>query len=161
LTELLNEPFSAATDDERSDVWDLLATAYINVGDYAKAEPFVRRVLAYTRRINPAHPDLATELVNLGLIQHHQRDYQGAEQSFREALAIDEAWYPKHHPDTAGVRRILANTLFEEALFDQAQVLAHEALEDEERAYGNMHVEVAYALQTLAGWPGEANVLLR
>ncbi len=147
LDELLKVPSSVADDELQSDVWDLLATAYINVGEYTKAEPFARRVLAYTRRTRPAdHPDIATELVNLNAIQSHLGQYGKAEKSLREALYIDQTWFHKDHPETSDVMRLLAQTLFQEHRFGEAMVFARRALADEEKAYGNLHPRVVYAL---------------
>ena len=148
LADLLNEPAGNTTEEERSDVWQNLATAYINLGEYAKAEPYERKVLAYSRRTRPAtHPDISGELINLSIIEREQAHYAAAEQDLREALAINSAWFPKGHGQIGDVQRMLASVLFLEKRYDEAIPLAREALITEERSYGSSNRKTAYAIQ--------------
>jgi tetratricopeptide (TPR) repeat protein len=150
LTDLLKQPVGDATEEARSDVWNNLATGYINMGEYAKAEPYVRMALAYSQKTRPAiHPDIAQELIDLSMIERELRNYPAAEQDLRKALAIDMAWYPKGHQETGDVKRLLANVLVLEHRYDDAMPLAREAMADEQKSLGTSNRRTAYAMQTV------------
>src|SRR5271157_2209273 len=60
-------------------------------GDYAGAEPLVRRALAIREKaLGPDHPDVAACLNNLASLLRTTGDYAAAEPLFRRALAIAE-----------------------------------------------------------------------
>jgi serine/threonine-protein kinase len=151
LNAQLKEPSSVANDDAWSDVWTDVTTAYMNTGQYKEAEPFALRVLAYDRHSRWVNtPSMATDLVNLGYLERYEHRYAASEQDFRSALAIDQAFYPKGHPEPADVMRLLAETLYMEGRFKEAEPLARQALIDERKAYGDMHERVGSALHVLA-----------
>lgn len=168
LSDLLKEPVYDITEEARSDVLYDLATAYINMGEYAKAEPYVRMTLAYSQKIRPAiHPDIAKELIDLAIIEREQKKYSAAEQDFRKALTIDVALYRNGHEETADVKRLLANVLFLESRYDDAMPLAREAMTVEQRSLGTSNRRTAYAMQMVGvldlkrGNPAEASSLFR
>lgn len=168
LNNLIKEPVGDATEEARSDVWNNLATGYINMGEYAKAEPYVRMALAYSRKIRPSiHPDIAAELIDLSMIERERRNYPAAEQDLRKALAIDVAWYPKDHEETADVKRLLANVLVLENRYDDAMPLARKAMMDEQKSLGTANRKTAYAMQIVGeldlkrGNPAEASFLFQ
>ena len=150
LNDLLKEPAGDATEEDRADVWNNLATGYLNIGEYAHAEPYARRVLAFSQKTRPAvHPDISEELVNLSTAERGLGNYPAAERDLRKALAIDVAWYPDGHEEIADVKRLLANILFLENRYDDAMPLAREAMTAEQKSLGTLNRKTAYAMQTV------------
>jgi tetratricopeptide (TPR) repeat protein len=65
-----------------------LAELYRRMGDYAKAEPLYRQLLAVDKHtLGEAHPDYATDLNNLAALYRDMRDYSKAVPLYRQALA--------------------------------------------------------------------------
>ena len=70
--------------------------------EYAAAKQSHEEALAIRRKsLPPDHPDIATSLNNLGLVQAELREYAAAKQSYEEALAIRRKSLPPDHPDIA------------------------------------------------------------
>src|SRR5208337_779065 len=66
------------------------------------AKPLLEQALAIRRKSLPAdHPDIATSLDNLGLVQSALREYAAAKQSHEQALAIRRKSLPADDPDIA------------------------------------------------------------
>lgn len=87
-----------------------LAELYRAQGQYAQAEPLLRRALGiFEKALGPNYPDVALSLNNLALLYHAQGQYAQAEALFRRALAILEtALGPDPHPDVATSLKNLA-----------------------------------------------------
>ena len=67
--------------------------------EYAAAKQSHEYALAIRRKSLPAdHPDIATSLDNLGLVQSALREYAAAKQSHEQALAIHRKSLPPDHP---------------------------------------------------------------
>jgi len=85
-----------------------LALLLESEGDYAGAEPLLRRSLAIDEKaLGPDHPGLAIDLENLAALLVHKGDYAGAEPLFRRELTIDEKALGPNHPETERIRRNL------------------------------------------------------
>ena len=70
--------------------------------DYAAAKQSHEQALAIRRKsLPPDHPDIATSLNNLGVVQSELREYAAAKQSHEQALAIWRKSLPPDHPDIA------------------------------------------------------------
>jgi len=79
-------------------------------GDYAAAEPLLRRALAIKENtLGPDHPQVATNLRNLAVLLGKRGDYAAAEPLLRRALAIDEKALGPDHPTTRMTRTNLNN----------------------------------------------------
>jgi tetratricopeptide (TPR) repeat protein len=144
---VLREPATVGTAYDRNDVEQDLSVAYINIGEYAKAEPFAERALAYYRKIRPAvHPDISDALSNLSSIERDLKDYPAAEDNMRKALAMDIAWYRKGTPRISNEKRKLANILWLEKRYDDAMPMALEALREEQKSLGNLDRRTCYAM---------------
>ena len=71
-----------------------LANAHFYAGHYEVADSLNRAVLAIDRRLHGArHPNVASDLANLGYAQRDWGHPAEAERYFREALAIYRGWY--------------------------------------------------------------------
>jgi len=85
-------------------------------GDYAGAEPLLRRALAIDEKaLGPDHPDVAVDLNNLAKLFETKGDYAAAEPLMRRALAIDEKALGPDHPTTRQLKQNLAHVLQESA----------------------------------------------
>ena len=70
--------------------------------EYAAAKQSHEQALAICRKsLPPDHPDIATSLNNLGIVQYALREYAAAKQSHEQALAIRRKSLPPDHPDIA------------------------------------------------------------
>ena len=68
-----------------------LALLYSDSGDYARAEPLYKRLLAIREKaLGPDHPDVATSLNNLAELYRATGDYANAEPLYKRSLSIYE-----------------------------------------------------------------------
>ena len=80
------------------------------MGDYAKAEPLLRRALAICEKsLGQDHPSAATSLNNLALLYYSMGEYGKAEPLYRRAWTICEKALGPEHPFTAGSLNNLAD----------------------------------------------------
>jgi serine/threonine-protein kinase len=130
---------------------NLQATANIQLNRYQEAGRLTRFLIEIDKQQHPVlRPEDADDIINLGQIEEAQRQFDKAEQSYREALRIEESWYPESHPEVANLRRLLAQALQEQGKNnEEATILARRAFSDLENTYGPWHARVAYALRTL------------
>ena len=81
---------------------ETIGNIYWRLAIYPAAKPLLEQALAIRRKSLPAdHPDIATSLNSLGLVQSALRDYVAAKQSHEQALAIRRKSLPADHPDIA------------------------------------------------------------
>ena len=75
---------------------------YHNQGDYAKAEPLLKRSLAIREKsLGPNHPDVANSLHNLAELYVTLGDYAMAESFCTRSLVIKEKALGPEHPHVA------------------------------------------------------------
>src|ERR1019366_8744336 len=92
-------------------------------GDYASAEPLLRRALAINEKaLGPDHPNVATALNNLAELLQEKGDYTRAEPLLRRALAINEKALDPDHPDVARDLNNLAALLYAKGDHAEAEV---------------------------------------
>src|SRR5438477_5460027 len=130
-----------------------LANTHYYAGHLAVADSLDRLVLALTRKLNgERHPLVAEDLINLGAVQHEWGHYQEAEQYYRQALDITQAFYGPNHYKTAAGLTVLGPALrFEPHGNDEAGRLLQQALAIRERVFGKVHPQVASTLNDLGG----------
>src|SRR5208337_478060 len=98
-------------------------------GDYAAAEPLMRRALAIDEKaLGPDHPAVATELNNLAGLLEARGDYAGAEPLYRRALAINEKALGPDHPNVAIRLNNLAGLLEAKGDYAAAEPLLRRAV---------------------------------
>lgn len=86
-----------------------LAALYQEMGQFDRAEPLHRRVLAaYEASLGPTHPAVATVLTNLAMIRALRDDPTEAESLFLRALQIRETALGPRHADVASTLEKLA-----------------------------------------------------
>jgi len=128
-----------------------LANAHYSLGHYAAADTLNREIMAADVQLHgERHPDIAIDLINLGLIQFQWGHYREAEGYYRRALDITRAWSGTNHPDTADTVTYVAEALIAEGRYDEADSLERPALQVLQKAYPkNPHPRIALALDQL------------
>ena len=130
-----------------------LANTHFYAGHLAVADSLDRLVLALTRKLNgERHPLVAEDLINLGAVQQEWGHYKEAEQYYRQALDITQAFYGPNHYKTAAGLTVLGRALrFEPQGNDEAARLFEQALVIRERVFGKVHPKVASTLNEMGG----------
>ncbi|HYT99637.1 MAG TPA: serine/threonine-protein kinase [Gemmatimonadales bacterium] len=130
-----------------------LANTHFYAGHLAVADSLDRLVLALTRKLNgERHPLVAEDLINLGAVQQEWGHYKEAEQYYRQALDITQAFYGPNHYKTAAGLTVLGRALrFEPQGNDEAARLFEQALVIRERVFGKVHPQVASTLNEMGG----------
>ncbi|MGH7680472.1 MAG: tetratricopeptide repeat protein [Candidatus Eiseniibacteriota bacterium] len=127
-----------------------LANCHFYSGNYAVSDSLNRVVLELDRaRFGPRHPNVASDLINLGAIQQELGHYVEAEGFYREALGIYRGWYGENHFETAASMTMLGRTLIFQKRLAEADTLLQQALAIRERVYGPNHQSVASTLNEL------------
>lgn len=133
---------------------DLLAnlgrTQFIS-GDSRSAQKYFEESLALTRKLHgPTHPDVASLLTELSAISLWHDDPRTAEQLARQALEIYRATTHRMHPDRVVAEVRLADTLYLQGRFNEAEPIFLDALADQKSLYGVSSRQVADILDSLA-----------
>ncbi|MEZ4455438.1 MAG: tetratricopeptide repeat protein [Gemmatimonadales bacterium] len=129
-----------------------LANNHFYAGHYQTADSLNRIVLPMSRAIyGDRHPNVASDLINLGAVQQELGNYQEAERFQREALEIVRAWYGPDHPETAASLTMVGRALWYQGRSDEAVGMLREALAVQERVYGPVHPRIASTLNEIAG----------
>ena len=128
------------------------ALSLTEAGDYAGAEPLLRRALAIDEKaLGADRPDVAASLNNLAALLYPKGDYAGAEPLLRRALAISEKALGPDHPHVALALNNLGALLAAKGDYAGAEPLYRRALTIDEKALGPDHPNVANILDNLAG----------
>jgi len=119
--------------------------------DYAAAKECHGQALAIRRKSLPAdHPDIATSLNSLGLVQSALREhYAAAKQSHEQALAICRKSLPADHPDIAISLNNLGNVLSELREYAAAKQCHEQALAIRRKSLPPDHPLIAFSLRNL------------
>jgi tetratricopeptide (TPR) repeat protein len=127
-----------------------LAASYNQHGEAARAEPLLERALAIETSIyGPAHPELASILINLGNAAHARGDLPRCRELYERAIGLLE----RTRPDAPELGMALTNLgTIELALGDTARsrTRQQQALGLFERTLGASHLYVASTLGNLA-----------
>jgi tetratricopeptide (TPR) repeat protein len=120
-------------------------------GDYAQAEPLMRRALAIAEKsFGGEHPHVAAQLNNLAQLLVATNRLKEAEPLMRRALAIDKASFGSDHPTVARDLNNLAQFLQATNRLADAEPLYRRALAISEASLGPDHPNVAMYLNNLA-----------
>jgi tetratricopeptide (TPR) repeat protein len=116
-----------------------------------KARELLEQALAMRRRLHAGdHPDIATSLNNLAVIQEQLGDYGGAGDLFEQALAMRRRLYAGDHSDIATSLNNLAVILQEQGEHARARELHEQALAMFQRLHAGDHLDIARSLNSLA-----------
>ncbi len=128
-----------------------LANLLHSTGDYERAEPLFREVLAMKRRqLGDGHPLVARGLNNLAMVLRSQGDYAAAEPLFRQAIAGLRRQPGGEHPLLGSFLNSLAKTLHLMGRTEEAGPLYAEGLAIKRRLLGEEQVSVAISLTDIA-----------
>jgi tetratricopeptide (TPR) repeat protein len=120
--------------------------------EFAEAKEALERALAIDEAAyGPQHPNVATDVNNLGNVLHGLGDLAGARAASERALAIDEAAYGPQHPNVATDVNNLGSVLRDLGDLAGARAAFERALAIDEAAYGPQHPTVAIRVNNLAG----------
>ncbi|HUK13536.1 MAG TPA: serine/threonine-protein kinase [Thermoanaerobaculaceae bacterium] len=145
-----------------------MGLVYDDLGLSRQALALAEEALAHLRE-TPRRDEaaIAAALVEVANIRCHLGQYQAAEPTFREALAIQERLYGPEHADVARTLDDLGLLYQDVAEFDRAEPLHRRALAMLERTTGPRSRDVATVLTNLAnlasrrGRYGDAEALQR
>ncbi|HZH75316.1 MAG TPA: CHAT domain-containing tetratricopeptide repeat protein [Archangium sp.] len=130
---------------------DLLGKIYRHQGDFARAEPLIRRGLAIREAaLGDTHLDVAHSLNNLANLYLEQGMHAQAEPLHQRALAIREAALGGNHLDVAQSLNNLAVLYDQQGVYGRAGPLYERALAIRESVLGGNHPFVATSLSNLA-----------
>ena len=142
---------AAGLDAEKVKRLDAQAEKLFEAGKYAEATAIVARTHAWKEdNLGPEHPDTATSLNNLALLNHNQGLYAKAEPLYQRALVIREKVLGPAHPDTAQSLNNLASLYGSQGFYAKAEPLYQRALTIREKALGPAHPDTAQSLNNLA-----------
>ncbi|MGE3801105.1 MAG: tetratricopeptide repeat protein [Candidatus Kapaibacterium sp.] len=129
-TELANQPEIQAT------LYDVIGTAYLNLGRFKLAESLFERGLALQRKLHSEGKEFGAALYNLGFAKEMLSNYSDAEKLYREFLTVSQELSGKvSTPYVIGlfhlgsVVHISGRTEEANQLFDEWEKL-HDQLED-------------------------------
>jgi CHAT domain-containing protein/tetratricopeptide (TPR) repeat protein len=126
---------------------DQLGNVYSAVGDSARAEPLVRRVLELREKtLGEDHPELAHALGNMASLHIERGEYEKAEPLLNRALAIFEKMLGPSHTDVARTLIYLAKIHRKRGEYLKAEPLYDRALDIVEKTLGEQH---AYTISIL------------
>lgn len=119
-----------------------LATMFEN--ELPESERLFRTALDMAKRIlGPFHPAVAVVLGNLGLVRDSRGDLTGAEQYYRQALAVF-ARSSREFPERTYALENLASLLAMEGRLSEAEPLVQQAIEIGTRTEGPSHPDVGF-----------------
>ncbi len=129
-----------------------LALAIAAGGDLKSALPLMQSAVAMQRELRgkEPHPDLAEAINDLGYMLESGGDYDGAEKSYRESMAMYSVLLGERHPYIATALNNLAFVIQSKGELPRAEATYRLALEMERSLLGEVHPEVANTLNSIA-----------
>jgi tetratricopeptide (TPR) repeat protein len=145
------EPLNMATD--QTDRLLNQAGVYLKGrAEFARARACFERALKIAEAAyGPEHPEVASDVSNLGGVLHDQGDLAGARACYERALKIGEATYGPDHPNVAACVNNLGSVLRDQGELAGARACCERALKIDEAAYGRDHPTVAIRVNNLGG----------
>ena len=106
-----------------------LGSVYLDLGDFAKAEPMAREALALAEKLyGRESEDVASVLLLLGGVRQMQGHVAESETLMREALAIARKFPGEDSENLAGALTSLGSCLLDQGKLTEAEPLCREAL---------------------------------
>jgi serine/threonine-protein kinase len=127
-----------------------LANCHFYAGHYVVSDSLNRRVLALDERLHgPGHPNVASDLINLGAIAKELGRFDDAERRYRRALEIYRGWYGPQHFEVAATLTMMSRALIPRGRVREAGDMLREALAIREKVFGPDHPSVASTVNEL------------
>ena len=144
-----------------------LALVLQDVGKRVEAEERYRLANDVIRKLSPNHPQLATNVGNMGTLLAEMGRFEDAAAAYHEAIGVRRRRLGGDHPGVARMQDNLARLLCDQERFAEALPIADEALAIRRAKLGDRHYETATSMVTRArvlaglGRRAEAEPLLR
>jgi tetratricopeptide (TPR) repeat protein/transposase-like protein/transcriptional regulator with XRE-family HTH domain len=136
---------------EAAELFDCAGTYFLEHAMYPQAESLYQRALTIREQLmGETHPDTATSLHHLALLQRANGNYTQAEPLFQRALAIREQQLGPLHLDTAESLYGLARLYESHRAFVKAEPLFQRALAIREQQLGPFHLDTVATLNGLS-----------
>lgn len=143
-------PTAALTPTDLRDGLSELVIAETYLHDYPRAEQDGRRTIALdTEQLGSAHPQTATDVLNVAAIKGSTGEFAEAERLYRQGIGTLQAWYGAEHPDVITAKSFLARTLLSEHKVLEAEALLGDVLVTEQRIYPPVHERIGFTYDTL------------
>jgi len=128
-----------------------LGTALVMMGKLKPATDCFEHALDIRKRLHgPRDLRVAATLHNIAVVQGQLGNYEQAEKTFREAIAICDEQLGKDFPDTQLITKNLASMLHRAGRLEEAVPILQKALGISERSLGRTHRQTATTLASLA-----------
>lgn len=157
----LRRAVQGETHPEVAPCLNLLGSLYYLQGNYARAEPLLRRGLELRATVSNStgHCEVAESFNSLATLYTDQGQYDRAEPFYASALALRESVLGEGHPGVAESLNGLARLLARQGQYGRAEPLYTRALAIREAALGPSHPDVARTLNNLANLYREQGLL--
>lgn len=128
-----------------------IGNTYRSLGDYAGAEPHLKRAVELGRALYPeGHEDLAFAQNKLARLLQAMGRYADAQPVFEECLDMLRRLHGAEHPEVAKLLSNLGWLLYERGEYDRAESIQREALDLRRRLLSGEHTDIATSLNNLA-----------
>lgn len=148
---------TAVVDSELADEPEVRAAVHHQIGQiyhrltrFEEAEQHLRIALTERRRLFGDDHEAAVTLTDLAWALLEQGDFDGAERTFEESLAVMRKVHGNEHPEVAILYACLAGAKNVKHEWAAAESLARDSLARLERLLGPEHENIAFAQATLA-----------
>jgi non-specific serine/threonine protein kinase/serine/threonine-protein kinase len=136
----------------QSQMTQVMATTYQNLGLYPRAHELAKRALdSRLSLLGPDDPKTLESMTQLGLILDLRGQYAEADKLERQALAVERRVLKAGDPLTLETMGHLAFVAQEQGHFDEAEKLEREAIEVGTRTLGPANAQVLQAMKHLGG----------
>ena len=134
----------------RAKLMDTVGFAYLEIGRYEKAAPYLEEALEIRRRVLASDdPAVALSMNHVGVLRRVQARYKESEELLRDSLKLRRERLGEDHEQVAESQSDLAVVLNRQGRTAEAEPLLRQALALRLRLHGEDHLEVAYVLNNL------------
>jgi serine/threonine protein kinase/tetratricopeptide (TPR) repeat protein len=138
--------------EAQSQMMQVMASTYMNLGLYPRAHELAERALdARVRRLGPDDPKTLESMTQLGRILNSEGHYAEADKLERHALADERRLLGPEDPLTLQTKGNLALIVQGEGHYDEGEKLAREVIEVATRRLGPENALVLGSMSTLSG----------
>ncbi len=128
-----------------------LGDTYLQLGEYAAAEPHLERALQLRRlELGEEHPDTLASMYSLAILYWNQGRYDEAETLCDKTREIRRHILGEEDPTTLDSMNLLAIVYVDQGRFDEAEQLQLKTLEIKERVLGQEHPSTLASIHNLA-----------
>ena len=127
-----------------------LGVVYMSLGQYDVSEGLLHSALKFRQEnLVPPHPDIATSLFEIGVLNHKRERYKAAEKYLLQALEMYEHSFERESLEVALTLNSLGLVYSDWSQADKAESLIEESLDIRETLLGPHSLDVADCLNNL------------